>query len=1159
MNKLLTISALAVAALTLSAPQTANATWGSYRVMIDPGHGGSDPGALGPSAPHEAELALRCANAAGSKLSGVGCPYRLTRTSNVDVSLTSRRSQSVSYDPYVFNSIHLNAFNGTATGTETWYYWDGGNSHNLANYVQSNLVALLGRANRGVKQNGWTVITGSSNVPAVLSEGLFVDNNTEWSMINNNNNAGFQNWVKGHVMAWYKFGNEVQGMGLEKDPYGAVAPTVSLSVSPSSWTFNCVKGASASGSFTVTAQNLSSAIAVTTSNSKFAISASSIAKTGGKLTVTYKPTGIGSETATITLKSGDKSATIKCTGNCTPPPLTMSEKWNMSVTGNSKVKNDWDATKVRNMCYANGKLYMTYDNKVVKVVKAMTTAAGSVLGDLNNCDVVAGGIYPVCDVRAFDGKIFACNLASTANDNSLRIYRWDTDASKPVCVLDTKNWGGATRIGDCMSFVGNLSNGQVTFANDDGTTTRVINYKITNGTFSATPTVTNVTTDGATQIKTAASTRAIYDAVGGNFWIDGKDNYPTYCNNAGKQQWRMNSDGTWGNGIATFTYETIPYAVVTQYNPKSDNAAENYLGGRGRVVNCKDGYGEPTDVCDLPTNGFSNSADYRNTNCVSNVIPVVTGNCVQIWVQIMQEGIGYYTNGGTEPSFSYSTIPVINDEPTISVTQGSNPVASLSMNTVVNTTKQATITVKGSKLTGAVALALSGTNASYFSLSKSSVAQSGGNANDNVVITYAPKTEGNHTATLTLTSAGAAAVKVTLKGTSTPQVTYASEIDGDKFEKVWLFSVNNGNLASASWFGNDASKSMARSLAVIGGNLYVLNGKSWGEYSLVQLDAYSGNKKADISLDGVTGGTTAISCIRAMGNDLVGCNRANGTSHNLKVYKWTNGAGTPTAILDIASSTLGFDAGGEMGVYGNLNNGKISFSDGKKVAYFTTSGGSVNTTPTIITLEKETGSIAATNEAVFNADGTFWLADNTTVPTLYTSDGKVSATLPAGLVSNQGSSLMCFNYASGKKYMATITTLGGSANPAWGNGAIRIINLTDGVANATAVGNPMPANGFGDSNWGSSAASTDIAVTLTDDQNSQVNVWGLVPLQGIAYYKFAGKQVNAVENIAVDAADVDEAAAEYFTLQGVRVNRANAAPGLYIRRAGKTATKVILK
>lgn len=222
MKKTLTFAMLMLAAAMTC---TAGNNWGSFSVMLDPGHGGSDPGASGPSAPHEAELALRCSNSLASLLNGVGCPYRMTRYDNSTVSLTARRDASVSYDPWIFNSIHLNAFNGTAHGTETWYYWDAGNSHNLANYVQGALVANLGRANRGVKQNGWTVITGSSGVPAILTEGLFVDNWTEWDMINSTDKAGFQSWVRGHMEGWINYLQGVHGASLTNPFSGSSTPT----------------------------------------------------------------------------------------------------------------------------------------------------------------------------------------------------------------------------------------------------------------------------------------------------------------------------------------------------------------------------------------------------------------------------------------------------------------------------------------------------------------------------------------------------------------------------------------------------------------------------------------------------------------------------------------------------------------------------------------------------------------------------------------------------------------------------------------------------------------------------------------------------------------------------------------------------------------------
>lgn len=84
----------------------------------------------------------------------------------------------------------------------------------------------------------------------------------------------------------------------------------------------------------------------------------------------------------------------------------------------------------------------------------------------------------------------------------------------------------------------------------------------------------------------------------------------------------------------------------------------------------------------------------------------------------------------------------------------------------INSQNSQTITAKGSNLTDNISLAISGTNAGMFSLSKNSVS-----AGEEVTITYTPTAEGTHTATLTLTSNGATSVEVTLTGSGAKKYT----------------------------------------------------------------------------------------------------------------------------------------------------------------------------------------------------------------------------------------------------------------------------------------------------------------------------------------------------------------------------------------------------
>ncbi len=228
-------------------------SWSKYRIMLDPGHGGSDPGALGPKAPNEATLVLRCGLALRDRIvNELGGTVEMTRETDEYVELSVRREKSVSYDPYIFCSIHLNsAKTNTAKGTETYYYHSTGNSKMLAEKVQPRLIEQFNTVsgytatNRGVKYGNLAVIKGSPNVPAILTEGLFINNEAEWSILNSTSKDGFHKWVHGHLLGFYD--RLVLLSSTLNKPGNATTPDVNagkptITYSPESVTLSAVYG-----------------------------------------------------------------------------------------------------------------------------------------------------------------------------------------------------------------------------------------------------------------------------------------------------------------------------------------------------------------------------------------------------------------------------------------------------------------------------------------------------------------------------------------------------------------------------------------------------------------------------------------------------------------------------------------------------------------------------------------------------------------------------------------------------------------------------------------------------------------------------------------------------------------------------------------------------
>ncbi|MGB9825727.1 MAG: N-acetylmuramoyl-L-alanine amidase [Desulfofundulus sp.] len=149
------------------------------RIVIDPGHGGSDPGAVGPNGLKEAHVNLAVALKVAEKLRKAGVEVKLTRTNDVFIDLQPRCDIANSFGADYFVSIHCNSA-GTpeAKGTETYCYKFGGKGEILAKAIQAELIAATGRANRGVKTANYYVLR-RTNMPAVLTELAFISNPEE--------------------------------------------------------------------------------------------------------------------------------------------------------------------------------------------------------------------------------------------------------------------------------------------------------------------------------------------------------------------------------------------------------------------------------------------------------------------------------------------------------------------------------------------------------------------------------------------------------------------------------------------------------------------------------------------------------------------------------------------------------------------------------------------------------------------------------------------------------------------------------------------------------------------------------------------------------------------------------------------------------------------
>ena len=196
---------------------------GIRTIVLDPGHGGSETGAIGPSGVAEKELTLRLARSLKERLeSGLGVRVVLTRDEDASLPLETRTAIANQNKADLFVSLHLNsALGAAARGAETYFLsatasderaarsaaaenrpaegaaagddplyelqlmlWDLAQSHflsqsqRLATLIQGELNSALELRDRGVKQAPFVVLMGAA-MPAVLVELGFLSNPEE--------------------------------------------------------------------------------------------------------------------------------------------------------------------------------------------------------------------------------------------------------------------------------------------------------------------------------------------------------------------------------------------------------------------------------------------------------------------------------------------------------------------------------------------------------------------------------------------------------------------------------------------------------------------------------------------------------------------------------------------------------------------------------------------------------------------------------------------------------------------------------------------------------------------------------------------------------------------------------------------------------------------
>ena len=169
-------------------------------VVLDPGHGGYDPGAVGPNGLRESELNLAVSRHAAAALERAGFTTVMTRNDDHGMNLVNRARLAIGLEAKAFVSVHHNAASWAPSaipGSEMYHQEKSAESKRLAGLIYEEIVAALRvydvpwvTSGAGVtwrtKANGddwYAMVNQPRGVTAALAELAFISNPAEADLL----------------------------------------------------------------------------------------------------------------------------------------------------------------------------------------------------------------------------------------------------------------------------------------------------------------------------------------------------------------------------------------------------------------------------------------------------------------------------------------------------------------------------------------------------------------------------------------------------------------------------------------------------------------------------------------------------------------------------------------------------------------------------------------------------------------------------------------------------------------------------------------------------------------------------------------------------------------------------------------------------------------